>query len=270
VEVQTLEADPFRLGREDEGSRSAREAWHPIPCTGVTPVRRYFDLQAGTIWTDLRSLLPRVTGTLIDVGCGAQPYRGLLNDRVDYLGIDTVDAGSAFGYETAGTRYYDGKIWPVDDGSADVVLATETLEHVVDPGRFIDEAARVLKPAGTLILTVPFAARWHYVPHDYWRFTPSGFLQLLSPRGFESVRVYARGNSLTVACYKWIALFLPFILPQKKSPITNVLLRLFGLMLAPLFIGVAIIGNVSLRSGGGDDCLGYTVVARKKRTTTND
>ncbi len=87
---------------------------------------------------------------------------------------------------------------------ADTVLCTETLEHVLDPPGFLAEAKRSLRPGGRLILTVPFAARWHYVPFDYWRFTPSGIKHLLSESGFTEIKVYRRGNALTVACYKVI------------------------------------------------------------------
>jgi hypothetical protein len=118
----------------------------------------------------------------------------------------------------------------------------------------------VLRDDGQLILTVPFAARWHYIPHDYWRFTPSALRMLLERNGFADVVVLARGNELTVASAKVIALMLPFLLPQGGG--SSVLRRLFGLVLAPLLVIVALIGQISLGRQGGDDCLGYTVFAR--------
>ena len=88
------------------------------------------------------------------------------------------------------------------DGEADAVLCTETLEHVRDAGAFLSELNRALAPGGQLILTVPFAARWHFVPYDYWRYTPSGLAHVLSEAGFCEVRIYARGGALAVAGYK--------------------------------------------------------------------
>ncbi len=41
---------------------------------------------------------------------------------------------------------------PFGDEVADVVVAGEVLEHVADPARLVSEAARVLKPGGTLVL----------------------------------------------------------------------------------------------------------------------
>ena len=162
------------------------------------------------MWRDLGPVLRRAQGTLVDVGCGAQPYRGLLPRDTVYIGLDTEHAREDFGYAIPDVLPIgdDGR-WPIDDASADFLLATETLEHVVDPPGFLAEAHRCLRPEGRLILTVPFAARWHYIPHDYWRFTPSSLRLLLEDAGFEQVVVHGRGNEETVACYKLLALLLP-------------------------------------------------------------
>ena len=132
-----------------------------------------------------------------------------------------------------------------------------------DPAAFLAEAFRCLTPGGRMVLTVPFAARWHFIPYDYWRFTPSSLNRLLTGAGFTGVAVFARGNALTVACYKVMALCLPMLLPQTESGIQKVVLRLLGLLTLPLFLLLAVIANFSLRSQGGDDCLGYTVVANR-------
>jgi len=52
----------------------------------------------------------------------------------------------------------DGRI-PVDDQSFDVVVLVDILEHVADEAAFIHECHRILKPAGKLIVNVPFSAR---------------------------------------------------------------------------------------------------------------
>jgi SAM-dependent methyltransferase len=254
----------LQLSRIDQAGRSGGEHWRPVPCAELSPARRFFDLQAGSVWSDLRSVLPKLAGTVVDVGCGAQPYRSLLPPGVTYVGIDTVEAKTAFGYETPDTRYYDGRTWPLENACADAVIATETLEHVPDTDQFVGEAYRVLRAGGSLVLTVPFAARWHFVPHDYWRFTPSGLTRVLENGGFEGVRVYARGDAVTVAAYKCLALLAVLVLPQTGSTLKNLAYRAAGLLTLPLFIALAVVGNLSLRSsGGGDDCLGYTVFAAK-------
>jgi SAM-dependent methyltransferase len=142
-----------------------------------------------------------------------------------------------------------------------VVLSTETLEHVAEPQDFLDEAFRCLRPGGRLLLTVPFAARWHFIPHDYWRFTPSGLQRLLSAAGFTKIAVFARGNEVTVACYKVMALIIGLVMPQGESLWKRAAMRAIGIPLLPVLILLALVGNLSLFSKGGDDCLGYTAVA---------
>jgi SAM-dependent methyltransferase len=223
--------------------------------------RRFLDLQAGSIWRDLRQMLPERRGIVLDVGCGAQPYRSLVSPEATYQGIDHADVRQHFGYSVPDTIYYEGDRWPLSDGSADVVLSTETLEHVPDPSVYLAQAFRCLRPGGRLILTVPFAARWHFIPHDYWRFTPSGLRRLLSAAGFTGIVIFARGNAVTVACYKTMALLLRFVMPQSESPWKRTVLRAFGVVMLPFLIALASIANLSLSFDGGDDCLGYTVVA---------
>ncbi len=226
----------------------------------MSRVRRVLDLQAASIWRDLEPPLGDASGVILDVGAGAQPYRPLINRDATYRAIDTADARERFGYDVPGTVYFLGDDWPVADGTIDLLLATETLEHIADPDAFLAQARRVLRDERQLILTVPFSARWHYVPYDYWRFTPSALRMLLERNGFRDVVVLARGNELTVACAKVIALILPFLLPQgERLPLVR---RLLGVDLAPLLVIAALIGQVSLRRQGGDDCLGYTVFAR--------
>lgn len=229
----------------------------------LVALRRFVDVQAGSVWHDVAPELRREHGTLVDVGCGAQPYRGLLPADAEYIGVDTVDAKDHFGYSLPDTRYFEGDVWPIADASVDVVLATETLEHVPCPRRFMAEGFRCSKPGGRLILTVPFSARWHFIPYDYWRFTPSSLALLLEEAGLVDVEVYARGNAVTVAAYKLMSLVLPLLFPQRSSRLGRVTLRLLGVALAPVLLVCALIAQLSLRSRGGDDCLGYTVFARR-------
>ena len=44
---------------------------------------------------------------------------------------------------------------PLGDGSIDVVVSFETIEHVPRPDRFLDECVRVLAPGGMLIISTP-------------------------------------------------------------------------------------------------------------------
>ena len=256
-----------RAERENLALRTS-ERWQPpsfVPVDGrraraTAALRRFFDLPAESIWRDLKPALATADGVVVDVGCGAQPYRGLLPASASYIGLDTADAQENFGYTMPDVRIIppDGR-WPVEDGTADTVLATETLEHVPDSDAFLSEARRVLRPGGHLIMTVPFAARWHYIPYDYWRFTPSSLSMLMERAGFSEIVVLGRGNAGSVACYKLLGLLLGVIIPQSERGTPRP--RLLALPLAPLVVVLASIGNRTLREPAGDDCLGYTTYA---------
>src|SRR5690349_1757892 len=99
--------------RENLAERRA-ESWRPPPLEpGQTAaqrfaagVRRFFDLQAGSLWADVAPPLKNVRGKLVDVGCGAQPYRALLSTEVEYVGLDIIEAKDRFGYESPDTLYF--------------------------------------------------------------------------------------------------------------------------------------------------------------------
>jgi SAM-dependent methyltransferase len=229
---------------------------------------RFLDLQAGTIWDDLSAELPRVQGVVLDVGCGIQPFRHMFSPEVKYIGIDTVDSKAHFGYEAPDTLYYSGDKWPLKDKQVDFILCTETLEHIPEPRVFLSQAYRVLRPGGRLLLTVPFAARWHFIPYDYWRYTPSGLDDLLKKAGFTNARVFARGNQLTVACYKVMAFIFSLLFPMGPGFFFRGLSRFLGLLSLPLLLIAATLANLTKGKDGSVDCLGYTASADRPTRNT--
>lgn len=270
-----MDAASARRGRRRDLLEGIHEYWRPPPIMHSATsrqkmkawIQRLFDLQYGSIVRDLRHELSSAQGTVLDVGCGGQPFRFLLPTGVDYVGIDIEDAKKKFGYLQPDTVRFSGDVWPIESAGVDLVLCTETLEHVIEPAAFLSEARRCLKPGGSLVLTVPFAARWHFIPYDYWRFTPSGIRYLLSTAGFDEIKVFGRGNSLTVACYKVMTLYLAAAWPYGKSMFRQILSMMTAAVFSPLFLIFAIIGNLSLRWEGGNDYLGLTVTARSKPST---
>lgn len=61
-------------------------------------------------------------------------------------------------------RVGDARVIPVDDGSVDVVVSFETIEHFTAHGRFLAEIRRVLRPGGLLVVSTP--DRDNYSPAD--------------------------------------------------------------------------------------------------------
>src|SRR5207249_11596719 len=128
-------------GRRENLAGLVAECWRP-PIFGYgrsrwqrvsDALRRFFDLQAASVWRDLANELPKVRGALLDVGCGAQPYRRLLAADVSYVGIDSIAANAHFGYTTPDTRYFACPLGPCDAESVDVARCPDALGHVVEP-----------------------------------------------------------------------------------------------------------------------------------------
>lgn len=65
----------------------------------------------------------------------------------------------------------DGESIPLETDSVDVVVTFETIEHIKDYKKFLDEIARVLKPEGVAIVSTPndleFAEGNHYHLHEF-------------------------------------------------------------------------------------------------------
>jgi len=81
---------------------------------------------------------------------------------------------------------------PIRSGTVDTILCCEVLEHVAGPDCCCLELARILKPNGVLILSVPFAYPIHADPYDWGRFTPIKLKAMLDD--FEQVTVTPMGD----------------------------------------------------------------------------
>jgi 2-polyprenyl-6-hydroxyphenyl methylase/3-demethylubiquinone-9 3-methyltransferase len=98
---------------------------------------------------------------LVDLGCGGglmAPYAARLGYR--HVGVDLGTSGLRLAREH-GMVPVRGSVLevPLVDGCADVVLACEILEHVVDDVAVLAECARLLRPGGVLIIDALAATR---------------------------------------------------------------------------------------------------------------
>jgi SAM-dependent methyltransferase len=132
--------------------------------------------------------LPRQINNLLDVGGKGKPYACFFADRVtNHFVLDVAPAPSV---DVVG----DARHMPFSDASMEVVLITQVLEHIPEPIAVISEIWRVLKPGGTLLLSVPSIFPQHGSPGDYWRYMPQGLQWIL--RDFHNVTV--KGEAGTV------------------------------------------------------------------------
>jgi SAM-dependent methyltransferase len=83
---------------------------------------------------------------------------------------------------------------PLADGSVDVVASLQVIEHLWDQPGFLAECARVLRPAGTLLLTTPNRLTFSppnrpLNPFHHRELDPAEFAALLAEGGFEVSRL---------------------------------------------------------------------------------
>jgi SAM-dependent methyltransferase len=123
---------------------------------------------------------------LLDVGCGTCAFAPQFAGHVDrYLGVDL--RSSRFLGSTRPDAYARGEALPFRDASFDTVLGLSVITYLPEPARLLDEAFRVLKPGGSLLLEFTQMAPLHDEPHDYFRYTRYGAEWLLRRAGFEPV-----------------------------------------------------------------------------------
>ena len=79
--------------------------------------------------------------------------------------------------------------WPLEDGSASAVVMLDVLEHMAEPVPVLEHAARVLKPDGVVILTVPaypmLFGKWDEILGHHRRYTRRTLRQHAEQAGFE-------------------------------------------------------------------------------------
>ena len=132
-------------------------------------------------------------GELLDVGCGSKPFAPVFAGRVRrYWGSDL--AGSRYLGAARPDAYATAESQPFRPGTFDTVLGLSMLTYLPQPLKMLQEARRVLKPGGVLILEFTQMVPLHDEPHDYFRFTRYGAEWLLGQAGFETLEVVPIGG----------------------------------------------------------------------------
>jgi SAM-dependent methyltransferase len=130
-------------------------------------------------------------GPVLDLGCGVGHSFELLAPRRT-IGVD-ADAASLEG-QSRETVCADMRSLPFPDASFDSVLAVQSIEHVPDPERVLDESARVLSVDGVAVFVTPnrltfgrpneIIDPYHYIEYDAQQ------LRILIAHRFHEVHMY--------------------------------------------------------------------------------
>lgn len=135
-------------------------------------------------------------GVLYDLGCGEAPYRDFfLRYAEKYIGVDWAGCYHA----TKADVVADLNIpLPIECGVADTVVSLSVLEHLCEPQTMLNEAFRILKPGGAIVLQVPFQWWIHEAPYDFFRYTSYGLKYLFEKAGFVDVIVEPQSGFFTM------------------------------------------------------------------------
>ena len=98
---------------------------------------------------------------VVDLGCGSGHLLNALAERFDQrIGLDvsrtrldTLADGHTDGWEFREADL-NGQ-FPLEDASANAVIANQVIEHILDPIKFSQEIHRILRPGGRCVVTTP-------------------------------------------------------------------------------------------------------------------
>ena len=167
-------------------------------------------------WERRRALLlgeAREGERVLDLGCGAGRFVAALRQAgADPVGVEIAGAALERARAVAPGADLrlledDGSI-PLEHGSVDLVWCSEVLEHVADGAHLLQEARRVLRPGGRILVTVPYHGRVqaaliallrfdaHFDPQgQHLRFfTRASLAASLRAAGFEAPAIHAEGR----------------------------------------------------------------------------
>lgn len=138
-----------RLGRGAEG-----QYYMEYVSGGLTFPRNIFNAPKLKMAARLASKLPD-KAKVLDAGCGAGYVSSGLAGRLDLTGVDIEKAAIKFCQKNRQGKFLIANLekLPFKNNYFDLVIFTNTIEHLEDPSLSLSELKRVLKPNGKLFVT---------------------------------------------------------------------------------------------------------------------
>jgi cyclopropane fatty-acyl-phospholipid synthase-like methyltransferase len=134
-------------------------------------------------------------GRLLDIACGVGYGTRLVADRASArpvaLGVDISPQAIAHArahYARPGVEFQVDNADEFEDRERfDTIISLETIEHLSAVPSFIDRLARLLRPGGIVVASVPVTPSVDLNPHHLHDFTERSFRKLFINRGFQEV-----------------------------------------------------------------------------------
>lgn len=133
---------------------------------------------------------------MLEPGCGRGEFLSNFKKLgLDVYGVDISPEADTFTSEfTVKVCDVENEALPYDDDTFDVLYSKSFIEHLHNPGKYLEEANRVLKPGGLLLTLVPdWEANYKTYFDDFTHRTPFTRVSLVDAYmmyGFEDVTAY--------------------------------------------------------------------------------
>ena len=119
---------------------------------------------------------------ILDVGAGHGDFADIFEGR-QYYSLDIVP------YAEVDLVVDLGQTIPFKKDTFDAVVLMNVLEHVYENRKLLQNIAKIVKPGGKVILTVPFLLKVHQAPFDFSRVTPYYLKNMAAEAGFTVVKM---------------------------------------------------------------------------------
>lgn len=192
-----------------------------------TLIDRYFPSHSAR---DAKAAVASTKPRLCDIGCGAGALLREMAGKFDVTGVDSSPIAREI-CARAGITVHDGTLpdgLPFADESFDVVVVADVLEHVPRDAPSVRTLARLLRPGGIVVATVP-AHPWMWSKHD------------------DAAHHQRRYTKRTLR-----AIFEPPSGDMPPPPLKREVLSYYNCLLFPPIAAVRLLGRALGRTGGSD------------------